>query len=211
MWSHPLTVLWVVFGSFYAQGNWGKVTKCHFVQGVQSFCCFHQAAALFPDSCNYCLVGFSHSKVEQFSFDTALSPTRPVQGSTTGPVLGGWLVAQPLPSAFVTFPTFVHWEFGSLPHLLSLGQLQHSTLLLLLLLNWNSLFIFSVLLGRIHLPRDCTGFCCCVEALNAWCVLFICLFCTFIQTALELLAGLGGRYGMLLFSVRQGMRRLSTG
>jgi hypothetical protein len=72
--------------------------------------------------------------------------------------LGGWLIAQLPLSAFDALPMVVHCKFGSLPHPCSLVQVQHSTPLLLFLLDYSSLFIFSVLLGegRFSLPRGCT-------------------------------------------------------
>jgi hypothetical protein len=111
---------------------------------------------------------------------TALSPIRPAQGSTTGPYfvgllvspplsqplcfvspllgaslapLGGWLVTPPLFSACVTFPTFIPWEFHSLSHLHSLGQVQCSTPPLLQVLDCNLLLCFSVFLWGIQYAR----------------------------------------------------------
>jgi hypothetical protein len=65
-----MTGLQVVFGSFCLQGNLqlgAEVTNYQSMQGGQS-CCFHQAAAALPYSCN-CLIMSSPSKVEQFSFE----------------------------------------------------------------------------------------------------------------------------------------------
>jgi hypothetical protein len=42
--------------------------------------------------------------------------------------LGVWLFTPLHPmSAFAALPMLVHWAFGSLPHLCSPGQVQHST------------------------------------------------------------------------------------
>jgi hypothetical protein len=63
--------------------------------------------------------------------------------------LGTWLVAPPLLSAFVALPMFVHWEFSSLPHPCSLGQVQHSiqSPLLLSVLDYCSLFMLFIFVG----------------------------------------------------------------
>jgi hypothetical protein len=70
----------------------------------------------------------------------------PLLGASSA-LLGSWLVTPSLLSAFVTFPTFVHWEFGSLSHPCSLGQIQLSTQLPLLVLNCNSLFMLFSFVG----------------------------------------------------------------
>jgi hypothetical protein len=44
---------------------------------------------------------------------TALCPMRPAQGYITCPTLWVWFFTPPLSFAFVAFPTFVHWEFGT--------------------------------------------------------------------------------------------------
>jgi hypothetical protein len=95
----------------------------------------------------FCLVSSSPRKVEQFSFECSPQSHENSSRVPHGPALGGWLVVPPLLSAFVTFPAFVHWELGSLPHLHFLGQVPGSTPPLLSVLDYNSLFMFFSFIG----------------------------------------------------------------
>jgi hypothetical protein len=73
-------------------------------------------------------------------------------------LLGGWIVSLLLLSAFAALPALVHWEFGFLPHLHSLGQVQHFTPNSLLVLGYSLLFMFfSFAWGRFSLTRGCVG------------------------------------------------------
>jgi hypothetical protein len=55
---------------------------------------------------------------------------------------------------------FAHWEFGSLLHPCSLGQVPCSTPSWLLVLDYNLLFMLSSFVrGGFNLPKGCTALC----------------------------------------------------
>jgi hypothetical protein len=121
----------------------------------------------------------------------------PLLGASWAP-LGGWFVTPPQLSVFVTFPAFVHWEFGSLPQ-------PHS-----LVLDCNSLFMLFSFVGggEFNLPRCCAGLCSQEIGRRVSCGSCCSPVCS---------AGLCkqfwnwpvGRNGMLLFSVWWGIGRVS--
>jgi hypothetical protein len=96
MWSHQVTGLWVVFVSFCPQGKLQlgtEVTYQQFMQGGQN-CCFHQAAAALPYSCNS-VCSAPPARWGNSVSSIALCPTWPAPGCTTCPALGGWLFVPP--------------------------------------------------------------------------------------------------------------------
>jgi hypothetical protein len=119
----------------------------------------------------------------------AFSPMRLAQPSTMSLLWEVGLLLHPHSQPLLLF--LVHWEFGSLPHPHSLGQVQHSTPPLLLVLDYNCCFWFSVLFGGCsistgtvldYVPRECVGLC-------MWCMLLMCWVCRFTQAALKLVSG----------------------
>jgi hypothetical protein len=177
MWSHQVTGLWAVFGSFCPQVRLllgPQVTHCQFMQGIQS-CCFTRKQLCCPTAATVSgwLLPQPHGAIQfwvlpSVSWDqlrevweVCLSPhphsqplclASPLLCASSAP-LGDCLVTPHLLSAFVTAPTFVHWEFDSLPHSCSPEQVQHSTLPLLSVLDCNSLFmLFSFL--TVHFKED---------------------------------------------------------
>jgi hypothetical protein len=58
--------IWFLLSTVFSC-NWEVMCICHFVQGGQNCCCFHQVAAALLFRCN-CLVNFSPSKVVQCNF-----------------------------------------------------------------------------------------------------------------------------------------------
>jgi hypothetical protein len=189
MWSHQVTRLWVVLGSFCP---WSRlllgpvVTHCQFVQSVQS-CCFYQVAAALPTAAT--LLAPPPAGWDNSILYPTLSLRRPAQWSTTGPALGGWLFTPSPAVSLCVLPylclllVWLLWDVGFLPtpalslcyfsHLcsvrvsvltlppLSPGKVQHSTPQPMLVLDYNSLFIFFsfVVWGGFSLFRGCTGLC----------------------------------------------------
>jgi hypothetical protein len=100
------------------------------------------------------LASSSSSKVGQVSFEYS-----PQSLETSSWLCFGWLTCHPTPALSLYY--FIHWEFGSLPHPPFSEQIQHSTSPLLLVLDYNLLFmLFSFFWGGgFNLPRGWTGLC----------------------------------------------------
>jgi hypothetical protein len=161
-----------------------------------------------------CLVSSSPTKVGQFSFECC-----PLShfGSTTCPLwqvaclptpalrlcacpdlwwvlvapVEGWLVTPLLLSAFAALPAFVHWEFSSLPHPCSPGQVQCSTSTSAVSVRLRfdvCIFQFcwgdSVSPGAVldYVPWVCES----RWGSHVWCMMLTCLFCRLMQAVLEL-------------------------
>jgi hypothetical protein len=99
--------MWAVFDSFCLKGRLQMRSQLTHFQSTQSgqSSCFHQAAAALPYSCNSVWWSLPPARCGNSILSTSLTLTRPAQGSTTGPILGGWLVAPLLLSAFVPHHT----------------------------------------------------------------------------------------------------------
>jgi hypothetical protein len=85
--------------------------------------------------------------------------------STMCPALGGGL--SPHPTVFATFPVFAHWEFRTENLVLCPVPFLWGRFSILLTPSavcvWVQFTVcLSVLLGRISLPRGCSGLCSCV-------------------------------------------------
>jgi hypothetical protein len=140
-WSHQITGLGAVFVPFCAQDRIQlvlEVTHCQFMQSGQICCCFHQAPDALSYSCSSAWSAPALARWDSSVLSIALSPWRLTQWSTMAQLWKVGLSPQFLLSAFVTFPTFVHREFNSLPHSHSPGQVQCSIPSLLSVLNYNS-------------------------------------------------------------------------
>jgi hypothetical protein len=106
------------------------------------------------------LVSSSPTKMMQFSFE--YSPQSSGTSSVIHhiPILGVWLVIQPLSQLLLLFP--IHsWEFVSSPHPHSLGHSQCSTPTPLLVLDFNSQFMLFSFVGAgggsFNLPWGWSG------------------------------------------------------
>jgi hypothetical protein len=91
---------------------------CQIMQDGQSYC-FPQLITVLPFSCS-CLVSSSHSEVGQFSFECCPLVQELALQSTTYPALE-------VASHCVCLLIVQCWDFSSLHHPLSLGQVKHAT------------------------------------------------------------------------------------
>jgi hypothetical protein len=100
------------------------------------------------------LVSSFPNKVRQFYLECSPQSQDTSSVIHQGPVFRGWLIAPLLLSAFVTFPAFIHWEFSSLTHLSSLGQVNCSTPPVLFLLDYNLLLIHFSFVGGVQSAQN---------------------------------------------------------
>jgi hypothetical protein len=113
-----------VFSSVY-QFNWNCEVRyvCQIMQGGRCYC-FPQLTAVLCFSCS-CLVSSSPSEVRQFGFECCPLAQKISSIIHYLPCFGEWLIA----GLLSVFPVFIYWafstEFSSLPHSLSLLQVQH--------------------------------------------------------------------------------------
>jgi hypothetical protein len=109
-------------------------------------CCFPQLTAVLSFTCN-CLASSTPSEVGQFNSNVALWFRRAALQFTTCPALE-------MAHCCVCSLRAQHLEFSSLPHPLSLGQVQHVTHPPLLSMFDYSLLLFFSFVGQF-------GFGCC--------------------------------------------------
>jgi hypothetical protein len=157
--AFKLIIVFSYVGSFCPQGKLqlGPVVA-HYqtVQGGLICCSFQKAAALLP----YWLVSSSPRKVRHFSFVHHPQSQEISSVICHTPTLGGWVVAPPPLSVLVPCRAFPCWEYSSSPHSCSQSLVQCSTPSPLSLVDYNSIFIFSVLFrGGFSLFRSCDKLC----------------------------------------------------
>jgi hypothetical protein len=130
-------------------GRWGNSgSSCRVVRAVVVFTKWQLQVAF---QLQLCLAISSPSEVGQFSFECcSLSHYLPHFGRLA-------CCSTPL-SAFVALPTFLYWEFSSLPHPHSLGQVQHSTPTSSVSARLQfTVYAFQLCWGRFSLHRGCAG------------------------------------------------------
>jgi hypothetical protein len=123
------------------------------MEDVPSCCCFYQAVAGMLYIYNSVWLATPIARWSNSVLSMTFCPRRSAQGSTTTQLWVIYLSPHPN-SAVFTFPAFVHSEFSFLSHPCSQGWVQHSIPPLLLVLDYNLLYmLFSFVGGHSICPK----------------------------------------------------------